>query len=120
SGGSKVRLSAAAIREIPFEWDTEALTLCIDQLTTRGSLAALLMDPIYTPERDALRSAVEAALKEDSKGNVSEAARKRLLDAIAAFRAKYKKNGVGFDEAVSPAAEYFNTLAALVPMLNDP
>jgi hypothetical protein len=120
SGGSKVRLTAAAIREIPFEWDTEAITLCIDQLTTRGSLPDVLMDPIYTAERDALRVAVEAALKEDAKGDVSEATRKRLTDAIAAFRAKYRKNGVGFDEVVSPAAEYFNTLAALVPMLNDP
>ncbi len=120
SGAAKVRLAAAAIREIPFEWDTEALTLCLDQLTARGSLPDVLMDPVYTPQRDALRSAVEAALKEDRKGDVSEAARKRITRAVADFRAAYTKNGGGFDEVVSPAKDYFNTVAGIVPMLNDP
>ena len=120
SAASKVRLTAEAIREIPFEWDTEALTICLDQMTARGSLPDALMDPIYTAERDALRAAVEAALKEDAKGTVSEATRARLAGAIARFRAKYKQNGAGFDEVVSPAQDYFNTMAALVPMLNDP
>lgn len=120
SAGSKVRLSAAAIREIPFEWDSEAITICLDQMTAQGSLPDVLMDPIYTENRDALRSAVSAALKEDAKGTVSDATRKRINDAIAGFRAKYKQNGLGFDEVVSPAQDYFNTMASLVPMLNDP
>ena len=120
SGGSKVRLSAAAIREIPFEWDTEALTLCLDQMTAQGALPDVLMDPMYTANRDALRAAVTDALKEDAKGTVSEATRKRITDAIASFREAYKKNGAGFDDIVSPAQDYFNTMASLVPMLNDP
>ena len=120
SAGSKVRLSPAAIREIPFEWDSEAITICLDQMTAQGSLPDVLMDPIYTENRDALRSAIAAALKEDAKGTVSDATRKRISDAIAGFRAKYKQNGVGFDEIVSPAQDYFNTMASLVPMLNDP
>ena len=33
SGRSKAPLSADMIREIPFEWDSEALTICIDQMT---------------------------------------------------------------------------------------
>ena len=120
SAATKVRLTSEAIREIPFEWDSEALTICLDQMTTRGSLPDVLMDPIYTAERDALRAAVEAALKEDAKGAVSGATRKRLSEAIARFRAKYKQNGAGFEEVVSPAQDYFNTMAALVPMLSDP
>jgi hypothetical protein len=120
SGAAKVKLSPAAIREIPFEWNSEALTICLDQMTTRGAMPDTLMDPAYTPERDALRAAVEEALKEDRRGDVSERARRRITEAIAAFRAKYKKNGDGIEEVVSPAMEYFNTLGSLVPMLNDP
>ncbi len=120
SGAAKARLTASAIREIPFEWNSEALTICLDQMTTRGAMPDVLMDPMYTPERDALRAAVDQALKEDRKGNVSEATKKRVTDAIASFRAKYTKNGAGLDELASPALDYFTTLAAIVPMLNDP
>jgi hypothetical protein len=120
TGAAKAKLTAAAIREIPFEWNSEALTICLDQMTTRGSLPDVLMDPMYTPERDKLRAAIDQALREDRKGTVSEATKKRITDAIASFRAKYKKNGANFDELTSPALDYFNTLAAIVPMLNDP
>lgn len=120
SGAARAKLSAAAVREIPFEWNSEALTICLDQMTTTGAMPDVLMDPMYTPERDALRAAIDKALKEDRKGNVSEATKKKVTEAIASFRAKYKKNGANFDELSSPALDYFNTLAALVPMLNDP
>ena len=120
SGAAKARLTAAAVREIPFEWNSEALTICLDQMTTRGSMPDVLMDPIYTADRDKLRAVIEEALKEDRKGNVSEASKRRITEAIASFRAKYKKNGAGLDELASPALDYFSTLAAIVPMLNDP
>lgn len=120
SAASKVRLSPTAFREIPFEWDSEAVTICLDQLTAQSDLPPTLTDPMYTHERDALRAAVTAALKEDERGTVSHAARKRITDAVAAFREKYKANGGGVDEITSPEQDYFNTVAALVPLLNDP
>ena len=36
TGRSKTPLSSAAIREIPFEWDSEAITICLDQMTGQG------------------------------------------------------------------------------------
>ena len=33
TGRVKTPLSPAAIREIPFEWDSEAITVCLDQMT---------------------------------------------------------------------------------------
>ena len=33
SGRAKAPISPSAIREIPFEWDSEAITACIDQMT---------------------------------------------------------------------------------------
>ena len=58
----------AAIREIPFEWDSEAITVCLDQMTGQGSLPDALMAPRYAGERDELHAAVAPALKEDAKG----------------------------------------------------
>jgi hypothetical protein len=119
SGTARVKLSPTAIREIPFEWDTEALTICLDQMTGRD-LPDVLMDPMYRPERDALRSAVEAALKEDRAGDVSDATKRRLLEAIARFRDRYVKDGQAVGAVSSPGLDYFNAVAALVPMLKDP
>ena len=47
SGRIKAPLSPAAIREIPFEWDSEAISICLDQMTGKGSLPDALMAPKY-------------------------------------------------------------------------
>ena len=113
-------IGASAIREIPFEWDTEAITLCIDQLTARSALPSSLDAPRFVNERNALRQAVESALKEEAKGDVSPATQQRLASAIAAFRAKFVKEIPDFDPSYLEAEQYFITLASLTRMLNDP
>jgi hypothetical protein len=120
SSRAKIPLSAGAIREIPFEWDSEAITVCIDQMTGQDALPPLLMRPIYVDERNALRSAVEPALAEDAKGSVSLEARKRIADAIARFRTKFIKTTNDFDTGYQDSLDYFATLASLTRLLNDP
>ena len=44
-------ISASAIKEIPFEWDSEAVSVCLDQMTGKDSLPAPLMAPLYADER---------------------------------------------------------------------
>jgi hypothetical protein len=117
---AKAPLSPEAIREIPFEWDSEAITVCIDQMTGTGSLPSLLMDPKFVDERNALRSAVEPALKEDAKGSVSAETRKQISDAIANFRAKFMKNSADYQLGYQDALDYLTTLASLTRLLNDP
>ncbi len=116
---STAALSPAAIREIPFEWDSEALTLCVDQMTGTDSLPPTLMRPIYDDERKALRTAVERALKEDAKGSVTPETRKQIVDAVAKFRAKFVKDTPDFDTDYQESLDYFTTLASLSRLLND-
>ncbi len=120
SGRARAPLSAAAIKEIPFEWDSEAISTCIDQLTGEGSLPDPLMAPAYAEERAALRAAVEPALKEDARGNVSPESRKKIDDAITNFRSKFKKNSSDFLPGYDTSLDYFTTLASLTRLLNDP
>ncbi len=120
SSRARAPLSPAAIREIPFEWDSEAITLCVDQMTGNDSLPPLLMDPKYAAERDALRAAVEPALKEDAKGSVSPQTRKRIVDAIAHFRSEFVKTSSDFEPGYQDAQNYITTLASLTRLLNDP
>jgi len=112
-------LGSNAIREIPFAWDTEAITICIDQMTGQGGLPASLTDARFLDERNALREAVEATIKEDAKGNVSPATKKRLLKAIEAFRARFVKTVPDFDTSYPDAEQYFITLGSLTRLLHD-
>jgi hypothetical protein len=120
SAQAKAQLTPAVLHEIPFEWDTEAITICLDQLTGKDSLPVALQNSRYLPQRSSMRSAIEAAIKEDSTGNVSDKTAKAASNAIDAFHDVFVKNtdelSPGFDEASS----YFSTVAALVRLLNDP
>jgi len=120
SGRAKTPLSPSAIREIPFEWDTEAITVCIDQMSGKDALPPVLMRPLYVDERNALRSAVEPALAEDAKGSVSIAARKHIADAVSSFRSRFMKTANDFEPGYQDALDYFTTLASLTRLLNDP
>ncbi len=120
SSQAKAVIPSSTIREIPFEWDTEAITICVDQMTGKDSLPQALSSPDYVEERTALRSAVEGALKEDAKGNVSQETTKKLNHAIEAFRAKFLKNTANFDPGYSDGNDYFTTLTSLTRLLNDP
>jgi hypothetical protein len=118
---ARAPLSASAIREIPFDWNSEAITACIDEFTGRGpAMPAILMDAKYAEERNALRAAVEPALEEDAKGTVSLESRKRIHEAIARLRAKFVKNEPDYEPGYREAMDYLTTLAALNRMLNDP
>jgi hypothetical protein len=120
SSRAQAPLGASAIREIPFQWNTEALTICIDQLTGRAALPEPLTRSAFDAERAALGSADEAALQEDAKGDVSDATMKRLTAAINAFHDKFVKVVPKSDVAYEDCNDYFNTLASLSRMLHDP
>jgi hypothetical protein len=120
SGRALVPLSPSSIREIPFEWDSEAISTCIDQMTGADSIPPLLMDAKYLSERNALRAAVEPALKEDAQGDVSPASRRKIDHAVENLRAAFLKNSANFEVGYQEALDYLTTLASLNRMLHDP
>ena len=79
----------------------------------RASPFTQVTDQRFVEERNSLREAVEATIKEDAKGNVSSATKKRLTSAIAAFRAKFVKTIPDFDTSYPDAEQYFVTLGSL-------
>lgn len=113
-------LSPDAIREIPFEWASEAITVCLDQMTAQGSLPPLLAGPTYEAERAAVRAAMSAAVAEDVKGAVSPPTLAKARDAVAKFRASFAKNAADFDPGYPDAKAYLTTLDGLTRTLDDP
>ncbi len=120
SGRANAPISMRAIRDIPFEWDSEAITLCLDQMTGMGSMPSALMAPMYAADREALQAVIKHALEEDAKGTVSMETIKRMNESIAAFRAKFTKNSGVFVTGYDEALNYFSTMASLSRLLNDP
>jgi hypothetical protein len=120
SGRANAPLSAAAIREIPFEWDSEAVTFCLDEMTGQSSLPAPLTAAIYADDRNALHNAIQNALEEDRKGTVPMATVRRINQVIGQFRSKFTKNSLETDLGYQDALAYFTTMAALSRLLHDP
>jgi hypothetical protein len=120
SGRANAPISMRAIQEIPFEWESEAVTICLDQMTGQDSLPGPLMASIYADEREALQAAVKSAQEEDEKGTVSLATTKRIHEAVAKFRAKFLKNAANFEPGYDDSLNYFTTMASLSRLLNDP
>jgi hypothetical protein len=120
TGRANDPIGMSAIREIPFDWNSEAITLCIDSMTARDSMPVALMAPMYAEERNALHAAVETALEEDAKGTVSLETTRRINEEIKKFRAKFVKNTTRFELGYDDALAYFTTMASLSRLLNDP
>lgn len=120
SARSKASLGASAIREIPFQWNTEAITLCLDQMLGKGALPDPLMDSRFDSQRIALGSAVQAAIKEDAKGDVSPNTSKRLADAVSAFHDSFVKAVPDTFSSFPECDEYLTTLGSLTRLLHDP
>jgi hypothetical protein len=120
SGRAKNVISASAIREIPFEWDSEAITICVDQMTADDAIPPLLMRPAYAEDRGLVHSAVQAALEEDAKGTVSNATAKRVAEAVSKFRAKFEKTSSDFELGYNDVLDYFTVMASLSRLLSDP
>lgn len=116
----KIPISTSAIREIPFEWDTEAVTLCIDQMTASDALPPPLAKPEFADERNSLHSAVTTALKEDASGSVSPKTLEMVHEAIAGFRSRFLKTSSDFELGHQDALDYFTTMAGLSRLLHDP
>ncbi len=120
SGRANSPISPDAIREIPFEWDSEAVTVCLNEMTGKDALPTPLMAPQYAEERAALHRAIEPALAEDAQGSVSMATVKHINDAIARFRTRFMKNSAEFEVGYDDALTYLTTMASLSRLLNDP
>lgn len=113
-------LSAQAIREIPFEWDSEAISLCLDQMLGRGELPESLASEELAPERQALSKAVQKAIAEDRTGDVSPAAAKAVSSAVNALHAKYESKVSTLEPSYSDGEVVLTTLGSLTRLLNDP
>jgi hypothetical protein len=83
---SRVPIKNAWLKEIPFHYASEAVTLSLHQMTADDNLPLALRDDKFKPEREALRQALDAALEEDKERDL----RPETIQAIRTAADKLK------------------------------
>jgi hypothetical protein len=114
------KIPGKLIRAIPFVNASEAVTICLDQLTAESGWPRALKAPIFAEERKAYTEAVHKALEEDREGEISPQTLHALNDALARLKAKLEANPPADRTQLAEARTYLRTLAGMTKMLQRP
>jgi hypothetical protein len=108
-------LKAAMVRDIPFRNASEAVTICLDQLTDRNRFPALLRSEAITKEREAFVTAVhDAKAQAEEQGELSSDAIARVQQTGKALYAKAQSPDlVATPSERNEALNYLKGMAAL-------
>jgi hypothetical protein len=88
----KTPLRSDVIRDIPFEYATEGLTVCLDRMTMDDQWPLAVRGAAFRPEREAVRSAISAVLEQDKEGDLDPDTIQTVQTAIDQLRAKFEKD----------------------------
>jgi hypothetical protein len=117
---AQAELSAEVLRDIPFEAQTEAITVCLDQMTGEDGWPSDLQADALGPARAEAQKAVDAALAEDLDGGISEKTAKAVADSVKQLRAAYAQRADTMSIAFAEADSFLRTLGGLARMLGNP
>jgi hypothetical protein len=109
-----------AIRDIPFENASEAVTISLSQLTGTGGWPLALQGETFEPERKAYQDAIAGAVKEDEEGTLSPETLQGVTDATNKLRAKLEANKPADNVQYAEAINYIKTLFGMARMLEKP
>jgi len=113
-------IDAKAIREIPFENASEAVTLSLSQLTGEEGWPPALQGPAFAAERKAYQDAVNRAVQEDEEGQLSPQTLQAVNIAAAQLRAKLEANKPADRTEYINGVNYIKTLLGMARMLEKP
>ncbi len=116
----KTPLRSEIIANIPFEVATEGMTACLDSMTMDGQWPLALREEAFRPEREAVRSAVQAALKEDDQGNLEPETIEAVRTAVKNLRLKFEKLVPQDRPDYIEARDAIKAMAGLTKMLYSP
>ena len=108
------------IREIPFAYASEDITICLDQMTMNEQWPLALRVDDFKAEREGLRKAVRVALDEDKKGDLEPATVEAVQAAVDRFRLKFEKLVPTTSPDYIPANDTIKAMAGLTKMLYSP
>src|SRR5579864_5495539 len=116
----KTPLSNQIIRAIPFEHSSEAVTICMQELTAKEGWPEALRSDTFAPARKELQEAIQDALAEDEKAELKPETIERVEQAVAKLDAKFKEKTPQTSPGYIQAKNYIKTLTNVARMLQSP
>jgi hypothetical protein len=116
----KTPLRHDLIRDIPFEYASEGMTVCLDRMTADGQWPLALRPDEFRPEREAVRKAISAALEEDKAGNLEPETIQKVQTAIDELRSKFERVVPQSSSDYVDAQQTINALTGITKMLYSP
>jgi hypothetical protein len=116
----KAPLSAQLIRDIPFQHASEALTICLDEMTAQDGWPPALREEAFASDRKAVQDAIKVALAEDEKGDLTPKTIQNVSDAVSRLHAKFEAKVPQTSPDYIPASDHIKALAGVAHMLHSP
>jgi hypothetical protein len=113
-------ISSKAIREIPFQNASEAVTLSLDQLSGEGAWPIALQGPTFAEERKAYQDAIDKAVKEDEEGTLTPQTLQEVNATTSRLRAKLEANKPADKAEYREAINHIKALVGMSRMLDKP
>jgi hypothetical protein len=113
-------ISKAMIRDIPFEYASEGVVICINQLTLDESLPPELREDVYQAPLADFRKTMITALDEDIKGRLKPSTIKKAADSLAHLNATFERTVPNTSQDYYPTRDILKGLTGMVRMLHRP
>ncbi len=111
-------LPKEVIQDIPFEYASEAMTICLDQITNKDGWPLALREDVFAPNREAVQKEIKAALEEDERGDLRPATIQGVTDAIKALRVHFEEVVPKTSPDYIATRDYIKSMAGLTRMLH--
>ncbi len=116
----KTPLKPDLIQDIPFEYASEGMTVCLDQMTLNDQWPLALRVEAFRADRESVRKAIFAALEQDKEGDIEPRTIEAVKSAIDQLRLKFEKTVLQTSPDYIPARDTLKALAGLTKMLYSP
>jgi hypothetical protein len=117
---AKTHLSGTMIKDIPFQYASEAITTSLHELTSDADWPTVLRGEAFAKERQAYRDIIQKALDEDVKGELTPETIQAARDAIHELWVKVGKTLPKDSPQRFQAERYIKGLGGMTRMLESP
>ena len=108
------------VQNIPFEYASEAVTICLDQIVLKDGWPLALNGDDLAADRRAVQDAIKNALEEDERGELRPKSIQAISEAVDTLRRHFEKSVPGDSPDYVPARDFLKTIAAFARMLHSP
>ena len=115
-----IKFPGDMIRDIPFQYASEALTATVHSVMTKGSAPKILKTETYKAEMDTLRELGAKVQKQDEDGQIDPETLDKLADAIVALQKKVADTLDFGSHDRNEADRFLKAAAGLTQMMRTP